>query len=157
VSGARAAIKVAAILGAAAMASPLVVEAEGWVLKTYRDPIGLVTDCAGNTKGAVMGTVRTDAECQRRLIDALVEHGQDIDPCITADIPLETRAAFTSFAYNVGAAKACSSTMFRKANAGDVAGSCAELSRWTYAGTRVLPGLVKRRAGERVLCERGLS
>jgi hypothetical protein len=32
-------------------------------------------------------------------------------------------------------------------------GACAELSRWTYAGGKQLPGLVRRRAAERQLCE----
>jgi GH24 family phage-related lysozyme (muramidase) len=45
----------------------------------------------------------------------------------------------------------------RKANAGDMPGACAELSRWTRAGGNELPGLVKRRAAERELCERGLQ
>ena len=56
-------------------------------------------------------------------------------------------------AFNVGNARFCSSTLARKANAGDMAGACAELSRWTYAGGKPLPGLVKRRATERAICE----
>ena len=67
------------------------------------------------------------------------------------------KAAFLSFAFNVGAQKFCGSTLVKKANQGDMPGACAELSRWTYAGGRELPGLVKRRAAERALCERGLS
>ncbi|WP_417283029.1 glycoside hydrolase family protein [Comamonas sp.] len=45
----------------------------------------------------------------------------------------------------------------RKANAGDIDGACAELIRWTYAGGKQLPGLVKPRAAERQLCERELA
>jgi lysozyme len=145
--------RVAAVLAAAALATPLVVNSEGWVLRTYRDPIGVVTDCAGNTKGAAMGQVRTDAECEQRLGAALVEHGLAIAPCLPADLPIGPRAAFISFAYNVGAAKFCASSLSRLARAGDVAGACAELSRWIYAGPKVLPGLVERRKRERALCE----
>ncbi len=67
------------------------------------------------------------------------------------------RAAFLSFAFNVGEGVLCKSTLVRKANAGDLQGACAELSRWTYAGGKQLPGLVQRRAVERQMCEGGLA
>jgi lysozyme len=35
-------------------------------------------------------------------------------------------------------------------------GACNELPRWTLAGGKELPGLVKRRAAERDLCLQGL-
>jgi lysozyme len=155
--GKAAAALVAAVLAAAGLAAPSVVEHEGWLNKTYKDPIGVVSDCAGNTKGAKLGVTRTDAECQRRLADALVEHGLETAQCLPAELPVQTRAAFISFAYNVGSAKFCSSTLAKKARAGDLKGACAELSRWTLAGGKVLPGLVKRRKAERALCEEGLA
>ena len=49
----------------------------------------------------------------------------------------------------MGSEAFCNSTLARKANSGDLAGACAELSRWTRAGGVVWPGLVKRRALER--------
>ena len=45
----------------------------------------------------------------------------------------------------------------RKANAGNIEGACAELSRWTYASGKQLPGLVKCRSAPRQLCEAGLA
>jgi lysozyme len=54
---------------------------------------------------------------------------------------------------NVGSDAACKSTLMRKLNMGDLAGACSELSRWTMAGGKVYPGLVRRRAAERALCE----
>lgn len=156
-SGAVAAKRVAAVLAAAAVASPLVVEFEGWVLRGYRDPVGIVTACAGDTNNVTLGKAYTEDECQRRLALVLVDHGLDIAPCINAQLPVEIHAAALSFAYNVGASKACASTMFRKLNARDFRGACAEFSRWTYAGGRQLPGLVRRRAAERALCESGLN
>ncbi|WP_370551208.1 lysozyme [Comamonas sp. CMM02] len=64
-----------------------------------------------------------------------------------------------SFGFNVGEGEGafCKSTLVRKANAGDVQGACAELSRWTYADGKQLPGLVQRRAAERQMCEGGLA
>jgi len=154
---ARSAAKVAAVLMASAVAIPGLVKFEGWVNRTYKDPVSIATDCVGNTKGAVMGVIRTDAECEQRLIEAAIEHGMKIAPCLPETLPTETRAAFISFAYNVGAAKACGSTMFRKAKAGDLEGACAELSKWVYAGSRRMQGLVNRRVHERALCEQGLA
>ena len=66
------------------------------------------------------------------------------------------KAAFLSFAFNVGNGAFCSSTLVRKANTGDMPGACSELSKWVYAGGKQLPGLVKRRAAERAMCERDL-
>ena len=73
--------------------------------------------------------------------------------CITRPMTDGQKAAFLSFAFNVGNRAFCDSTLARKANAGDMAGACAELSRWTYAGGKQLPGLVRRRATERAVCE----
>ena len=50
-----------------------------------------------------------------------------------------------SFAFNIGEKKFCQSTLVKKANRGDMVGACAELSRWTQAGGKELPGLVARR------------
>jgi lysozyme len=68
-------------------------------------------------------------------------------------LPEHVQAASVSFAYNVGAQAFCGSTMARKLRAGDMPGACAELSRWVYAKGELLPGLVRRRAAERAMCE----
>lgn len=71
--------------------------------------------------------------------------------------------ATVSFAYNVGANAYCASTTARRFNAGDLRGACRAINeaddgrpQWVTARGRVLPGLVKRRAEERAICERGL-
>lgn len=152
----NAAKAVAAVLAAGALATPLVVKWEGWERRPYRDVVGVPTACAGATRGVDGRKIYSDRECMDLLARDIVEHGMQIDHCIRVPISSETRAAFISFAYNVGAANFCGSTLARKLNAGDVRGACAELSRWTYAGGRQLPGLVSRRAEERAYCERGL-
>ena len=53
-----------------------------------------------------------------------------------------------SFAYNTGMGAYQKSTMRKKIDAEDYAGAQAEFSRWTKAGGRELPGLVKRRQAE---------
>ena len=126
------------------------------MLQSYRDPIGIVTACVGHTGPELrMGQRYTRQQCEDMLYGDLLKHAQALD-CIKQPMTDGQKAAFVSFAFNVGNKALCDSTLARKANAGDMAGACAELSRWTRAGGRELPGLVKRRAAERELCERGL-
>lgn len=143
--------------GAAALLLQYVPQFEGMVLRGYKDPIGIVTACAGHTKTAVLGRPYTIGECKALLETDLVEHAEGVLRCTPSlkDKPFQLAGA-TSFAFNVGAPKYCSSGMASKFNAGDLAGGCAELSKWTRAGGKVLPGLVKRRAAERAICETNL-
>ncbi len=139
--------------GAAALLLVYVPKFEGVVLRGYRDPIGIVTACAGHTRTAVLGRAYSQQECERLLVDDLVEHAEGVERCVKSPMTTGQRAAFVSFAYNVGVAKFCKSTMARLANAGEMGRACAELMKWTYAGGRQLPGLVKRRQSERAICE----
>lgn len=142
---------------AAALVVSTVAVHEGTVLRTYRDPIGIVTACTGHTGPELaMGQTFTRAQCEAILHQDLAKHADALG-CIRQPLTDGQSAAFVSFAFNVGNGAFCGSTLARKANAGDMAGACAELSRWTYAGGKQLPGLVRRRAAERQLCERGLA
>lgn len=59
--------------------------------------------------------------------------------------------ALASFVYNVGVGAFRSSTLLRLLNAGKRQAAAAEFDRWTRAGGRVLPGLVRRRDAEQAL------
>lgn len=144
------------ILAAAAMVAGLTAASEGLVRVARPDPVGIPTACYGHTGGVTNGRAYSDDECLSLLVQDLAKHGAAIDRCLPAATPLPARAAFTDFAFNAGPAAFCGSSMARKAQAHDLAGACAELSRWVYAGGRPLPGLVARRAKERALCEQGL-
>lgn len=150
--------KLAAKVGAAvvALAVPMITFYEGTVLSGYRDPIGIVTACTGHTETAQLGRVYGREECEELLYRDVLKHADDL-ACVTVDLPPQPAAAFLSFTFNVGRAKFCGSTLVRKANAGDLAGACAELLRWTYAGGKQLPGLVKRRRAEHDLCMQGVT
>ncbi len=62
-----------------------------------------------------------------------------------------------SFAFNVGLGNFQRSTLRMKTNRGDFEEAAEEFMKWTKAGGRVLPGLVKRRQDERALYLSGLS
>ncbi|NHZ78454.1 glycoside hydrolase family protein [Massilia sp. CCM 8695] len=138
--------------GWCAIAVTLVGGFEGLRLAAYADPVGIPTICFGETKGVRLGQRATLAQCDAMLADSLAIANGAVDACIRAPLPDYRRAALVSFAYNVGQANLCGSTLARKMNAGDALGACDELLRWTLAKGIRLPGLVKRRQAERNLC-----
>lgn len=152
--------KIVAALGATAaglvfVSLPML---EGFRLTPYRDPIGILTECVGHTgPDVIAGRTNTPEECASKLEADVLSHAADVERCIHVSLTQGQLAAFVSFDFNVGGEKFCASTLVKKANSGDMAGACAELSRWTLASGRELPGLVKRRAIERAWCEGRLS
>lgn len=133
--------------------------AEGLRLVPYRDTGGVLTDCYGRTVGVVAGRAVAKSTCDAALTADLQAHEAGMVQCLAnpAAIPDRPYLSFLDFTYNVGARAACSSTMFRKINAGDLRGACAEFARWVYDNGRMIPGLAKRRAAERALCLAGLQ
>jgi lysozyme len=59
--------------------------------------------------------------------------------------------ALVSFAFNVGLGNLQRSGLRMKTNRGEFEDAAEEFLKWTKAGGRVLPGLVKRRNDERAL------
>lgn len=149
--------RIAAVVGALSLAATLVVKEEGWRNDPYRDVGGIWTACAGDTKGVKPGVRVSDRECRQRLVSRLAEHGDGIYDCLRPDTPVSVRAAFTSFAYNVGVNAACGSTPFRLAREQRYPQACDALRMWNKAGGRVVRGLVKRREDERALCLSGIG
>ncbi len=127
---------------------------EGDVKVAAPDPVGITTACHGHTGADVqLGRRYTDAECQKLLVQDLISHAEGVKRCV--DITALTQgqtAAAVSFTFNVGVGAFCKSTFAKKLRAHDPH-ACAELSKWTKAGGKELPGLVKRRAAERAICE----
>lgn len=144
--------------GVVALATPVVVYFEGFRLEAYRDPVNIVTDCVGHTKTATPGTTNTVAQCAAKLREDMRVHWEGIRACTPGVTSLsdEEWAAYLSFSYNVGVGAFCRSHLAELVRAGSRAAACAELSRWVYAGGQMMPGLIKRRAAERELCEMGL-
>ena len=134
--------------------APLVAYWEGYIPRTYADPIGIPTSCYGhvgpeNTPGREFSR----EECDELLADDLAEANAHVRRCIVVPMLSHQEAALTSAAYNAGPKIVCGSTLQRLANAGQWPQACAQLSRWVYAGGNKLRGLERRRAHERALCE----
>lgn len=153
----------AAIVGtaAAAMLLQVVPVFEGKVLHGYLDAVGVPTKCYGSTTDVEVGKLYTNAECQKSLNDELEKHAGPVLEC-TPQLRGHTYqlVAAVSFAYNVGTHAYCHSSVARAFRRGDWETACERMNekpsgepQWIYADGKPLPGLIKRRARERAICE----
>jgi len=145
--------------GAIAIASMLITGptgndgVEGVRYKPYWDVVGVLTVCHGHT-GAdiILDKTYTKAECKALLDKDLAKVARQVNPLIKLPVPETVLGAIYSFVYNVGAGAFAKSTLLKLLNAGDIAGACDQLRRWTYAGGQQWKGLITRREIEREVC-----
>lgn len=148
---------------AVAIIIPLTAGAEGMYTKVYLDPVGIPTQCFGETLGVHLGDPEaTPEQCRDQLTSRLQEYDDALGRCLSAGVPVEVRAALLDLSYNAGTDAVCKSTAVRKANSGDLRGACDEQLRWNKArlptGQLItLPGLTKRRQTARTLCLQGIK
>ena len=108
----------------------------------------------GSTKGVKIGDKTTPVRSMMRLLDEIDSvYAQGVRQCVTVPLYQHEFGAYVSLAYNIGVSAFCGSTLVKKLNSGDYDGACQEISRWNKSGGKVYPGLVKRRAEERKICE----
>lgn len=148
----------AAVGGAFAVAVMAFVQPwEGRKLVAYRDVVGKLTICDGDTKDVRAGQKATNAKCDERLVKQLIEHEDGMNKCLHVAVPDKVRLAFLDFTYNEGVGAFCRSTLARLANAGDLRGACYQLRNWTTAGGEEYDGLVRRRDAELKRCLEGVE
>ncbi|MDR5756511.1 lysozyme [Caballeronia sp. LZ035] len=149
---------------AAAILISFVPKFEGVIHRGYFDPVGIATKCSGDTHDVVVGKQYSAAECWTSLNQQLLAHAEDVLRCTPdlKDHPNQLAAA-VSFAYNIGGHNYCASTTAKRFNKHDWKGACRAMNEaddgralWVTSHGTVLSGLVRRRAEERALCERGL-
>lgn len=167
--------RVPAAIAAAVLAIviPLTTSSEGRVLKTYRDPVGIPTNCDGHTGADVhMGQVKTAAECDDELMGDLAAHDAAIGQCVDlSTLTPAQHAANLDAAFNLGAAAWCDSRMAKLIRAGHPEQACDALPLYScvkvapgtgdsagVCGTskrdhHVLAGLLKRRTREQSICK----
>jgi lysozyme len=145
----------AAVLSLSAVGAAGIVAHEGMRRVAYVDPVGVVTVCAGHTKTAKLGQVKTDEECAELLKQDAKHAEAAVRRLVKTPVTQRQFDALTSFVFNVGETNFAKSTMLKKINAFDCWGAGKEFPRWAYAGNKQLPGLVKRRADERREFESG--
>jgi lysozyme len=148
---------VATVLTLSSIGALGIVGHEGMKRVAYVDPVGVVTVCAGHTATAKLGQVKTEQECAE-LLKSDVKHAESaVKRLVKAPITQNQFDALTSFVFNIGETSFAKSTLLKKININDCWGAGAEFSKWTYAGGKELPGLIKRRADERKHWETGCA
>jgi lysozyme len=141
-------------------AVPFIGRWEGLRLSAYRDIVGVLTVCYGETKGVRAGDTYTRPECDAMFARELIAYRNGVHAGITPEARAASLAplrdvAFVDLAYNVGVSGAVNSTAVRRLNAGNIEGACEALTWWNKAGGRVIRGLVNRRAAAFDLCIAG--
>lgn len=136
--------------------------AEGCRREPYKCPADVLTVGIGSTEYSGLPIepkrIYTDLEIAERWKNDI----QVAEKCVNQygngrNLPQSVFDAATSITFNVGCGAMRKSTMFKYLNAGEYSQACNELSRWTRAGGRVLPGLVSRREKEKALCLQDLK
>lgn len=138
----------AALLALSAAGAVAIVQHEGLKKTAYVDPVGVVTVCAGHTATAKLGQTLTKQQCAELLKQDVIHAERAVKRLVKVPLTQNQFDALVSFVFNVGEGNFAKSTLLRRINANDCWGAAQEFNRWVYAGGRVLPGLVQRRASE---------
>lgn len=125
--------------------------------KAYLDAVQVPTICYGSTGNIALGHTATLEECNIRLAKDLYVTSSGVKAVLKHPVTQEQFDAIVSLTFNIGVRNISTSSLVRKANAGDCYGAGAEFDRWVYAKGKKLRGLVIRRADERKLWESGCS
>lgn len=128
---------------------------EGVRTTAYLDAVGIPTICYGSTRGVFLGQKATLGQCEVLLKQDATYAGRGVAKGVKVKLTQDQYDALVSFVFNIGETKFYTSTLLRKINAGDCKGAAREFDRWVYAKGKKLNGLVKRRADERALFEKG--
>jgi lysozyme len=131
---------------------------EGLALKTYADPVGVLTIGFGHTGPDVhKGRVVTKARAFELLREDTSGAAAQVDRLVRRPLTQGQFDALVSLVFNAGTAP-LTGTLGRKLNAGDDEGAADEFGRWvkgTVKGVLVtFKGLVRRRAAEAALFRR---
>lgn len=137
-----------------AIAVPFIKSNEGCRLTSYRDPAGVWTVGYGSTRLAsgnpVMRNVRITQEQADDLLTSELERLRGtLAQYIRVPVTEGQFIALIDFAYNCGEGSLRRSTLLKLLNAGKVVNAGYEFRRWTRAGGKELPGLVRRREAEK--------
>ncbi len=136
----------------------LIKQYEGCRLDAYKDVVGVVTIGYGHTEpGLAMGTKWTQQQCEDGLRKDLARFESSVTANCKVALTQNQFDALVCFSYNVGAPALASSTLMKLLNAGDYTGAAEQFLRWNKAGKLEVPGLTKRRQGERALFLKGVQ
>lgn len=123
--------------------------------RAYTCPAGVLTIGWGTTNEGhnhFDTTSRwTAEECHHAFLKDMESFENSVKKLVKVPLTQFQMDALTSFCYNCGAGNLGKSTLLKRLNLHDYKGAADEFLKWTKGGGRVLPGLVRRRASERLL------
>lgn len=142
----------------------LIKEFEGFRSKAYPDPgtggapwtVGYGHTSAAGPPKVDPGLMVTAEQAEDILQSDLKRFEQSINELVHPKLTQNQFDALVSFVYNVGISAFAKSTLLKRINADQFDQVPAEFMKWTRAGGKELPGLVRRRRAE-VKMWRGLE
>lgn len=121
---------------------------EGLRTNAYKCPAGVWTIGYGHTRTAKPGMMISHLEAEQLLQDDLKDFERAVRSYVRVPLSQGQFDALVSFAFNVGTDAFRRSTLVKLLNQGRYNTAALQFSRWTYAGGKQLPGLVRRRNDE---------
>jgi GH24 family phage-related lysozyme (muramidase) len=126
----------------------LVCASERRYLKAYLCPAGVPTIGWGHTRGVKLGDTCSVQQADIWLSQDLEEAAAAVAMLVRVPLTQGQFDALVDFVFNLGQRRLGESTLLILLNKGNYTAAADQFSRWVYAGTQKLPGLVKRRAAE---------
>ena len=134
----------------------LIADFEGCRLSAYQCSAGVWTNGIGHTAGVRPQTQISERQAAVNLVEDVMRVEKGIARCMPVAMPQPVYDAVVSFAFNVGVAAACQSTLAFFINKGQWRKACEQLPRWVFVNGVRVTGLERRRANELAYCLRGV-
>ncbi|MCP3883693.1 MAG: lysozyme [Sulfitobacter sp.] len=135
----------------------LLANLEGCRLNPYQCSAGVWTSGIGHTAGVKPAQAITEQAAAKNLISDVLITERSVDKCMPVAMPQPVYDAVISFAFNVGTAAACRSTLAFFINNGEWGKACQQLPRWVFVDGVKSDGLINRRSAELKHCLKGVS
>lgn len=129
----------------------LIKKFEGIRYQAYLDSVGIPTIGVGHTKGVVMGDKITDHQVDEFLRQDLESAEYAVNSLVKVELKQAQFDALVSLVFNIGSGAFSKSTLLKLLNKGRYDMAADQFPRWNLAGGKILLGLTKRRAAERLL------
>ena len=126
----------------------LIREFEGCKLVAYLDSVGVPTIGFGHTKDVSIGQHCTQAQADAWLLEDCNDAEECVNSAVSVPINQNEFDALVAFVFNLGCKSFRGSTLLRKLNDSDFDGASLEFSKWSHAGGKEVPGLMRRRLAE---------
>ena len=125
---------------------------EGLRLTAYQDSVGVWTIGYGHTGPEVRhGQCISEIEAETLLRSDLASAVRAVRKAIEVDLAQHQFDALVDFCFNLGRGSFLASSLLRYVNQGELDSAVVQFGLWVHAGSKVLPGLVRRRAAEAAL------